>query len=163
MIQRKQTLYLIFVILLLAATFFTPFAKGIVASPQQELYEIYKIYPYGVFGTTAEDSLFSTLLLTVTIGISILWSVFIISRYKNRWLQIRLTVFLIILLVCTEGLMVIYGYKLTSALNQISETQNAFPMSYGALLPIAAIFFAYLAFRGILRDELLIKSLNRMR
>lgn len=167
MIQRKQTLYLIIVMLLMASTFIIPIAQGVISSNSDDYYNIYKIMPYGVYGTSSESieepTLFSTMTLCIAIGFVIAWTTLIISRFKNRWLQIRLTVFLMIWLVCIEVLMVVYGYKLIGELDKLSDMQNSFPMYWGSLMPILSIIFAYLAFKGILKDELLIKSLNSNR
>lgn len=167
MIQRKQTVYLIIVMLLMASTFLIPSAKGVISSNSGDYHNIYQIMPHGVYGTSSESieepSLFSTIYMTVSIIFVIFWTGLIISKFKNRWLQIRLTVFLIIWLICIEVLMVVYGYKLIGELDKLSDVQNGFPLSWGALMPIVSIILAYLAFRGILKDELLIKSLNSNR
>lgn len=167
MIQRKQTVYLIIVMLLMASTFIMPIAKGVISATESEYYNIYKIMPYGVYGTSsesiAEPTLFSTIYMCIAIGFVILWAGFIISRFKNRWLQIRLSVFLMIWLVSIEVLMVVYGYRLIGELDKLSDIQNGFPLSWGALMPVLSIILTYLAFRGILKDELLIKSLNSNR
>lgn len=163
MIQRKQTLYLLLVVLLLATTYFVPSSVGMVSSAEKNFYEIYKVYPFGVYGTTDSTTLFSTTYLGITISFCLLWTIVIITQFKKRWLQIRLSVFLMIFLLGVEAFMIGYGYKLTAALDLISDVPNGFPMRVASLFPIFSIFFAYLAFRAILKDELLIKSLNRMR
>ncbi len=167
MIQRKQTLYLIIVVLLMASTFILPSAQGIISSASANYHDVFKIMPFGVYGNSLESanepSLFSVTYLGVGICFIIAWAIFVITRFKNRWLQVRLTVFLIIWLVAIETLMFIYGYKLINHLDSLSEVQNGFPMTWGAIMPIISIIFSYLAFRGILQDELLIKSLNSNR
>lgn len=167
MIQRKQTIYLISVILLMSLTFIIPSAQGIIESKSHNYYDVFTLMPFSVDGispeTVSEPTLFSTTYLGSLICLIIAWVGFIITRYKNRWLQIRLTVFLIIWLIVTEVMMCFYGYKLVGELDKLSDIQNGFPMTWGALLPIISIFLSLLAFRGILKDELLIKSLNSNR
>lgn len=168
MIQRKQTLYLIIVLLLMASTFILPSSKGIITSHSEDYYNIYSIMPFEVEASattdnTISDSLFSTVYLGVIICFTIAWTLLTIFMFKKRWLQIRLTIFLIIWLIGVEALMVAYGYKLTGVLDSYSDIKNNIPISWGAIMPIISIIFSYLAFRGILRDELLIKSLNSNR
>lgn len=163
MIQRKQTLYLIIVAILLTATYFLPSAVGVISSADKNFYEIYQVYPFGVYGTTEPTTLFSTTYLGVAISLCLLLTIIIITQFKKRWLQIRLSVFLMIFLLGVEAFMVGYGYKLINLLNENSDVINGFPMRIASVFPILAIFFTYLAFRAILKDELLIKSLNRMR
>lgn len=167
MIQRKQTIYLIIVIILMALTFVLPSSQGIIESKDHNYYDIFIIMPFSVEGISpemiSEPTLFSTTYLGSLICIIIIWAGFIISRYKNRWLQIRLTVFFIIWLIVVEVLMCFYGYKLITELDKLSDVKNGFPMTWGALLPLISILLSFLAFRGILKDELLIKSLNSNR
>lgn len=81
-----------------------------------------------------------------------------IFLFSKRALQMRIMSFTLILIL---GWYILYGFQIYSIL---SGTEG---MSYhpeiGAALPFAALVFNYLAFRGILKDEMLVRSLDRLR
>jgi glucan phosphoethanolaminetransferase (alkaline phosphatase superfamily) len=75
--------------------------------------------------------------------------------FKHRALQMRLATFCMILLVfwyIAFGIIVFYSSPLT-----------LFRPHWTAALPAAALILLYLAFRGILKDEMLVRSLDRLR
>lgn len=78
-----------------------------------------------------------------------------ILLFKKRALQMRLCTFSIILLV---GWYAYYSYMGLTA-----DAPLQFRPTVWASLPFVMIVFNYLAFRGILKDELLIRSLDRLR
>lgn len=167
MIQRIQTIYLILVVILMGLTFILPSSKGNIESSSENYYDSFDVMPFSVESAVTNNEKMPSLFTPTTMGVAIcfviLWTLFIITRYKNRWLQIRLTIFLMIFLVFIESFMVYNGYKLIGELDKFSDVKNSFPMSIGAVLPPLSFILSYLAFRGILKDELLIKSLNSNR
>lgn len=70
--------------------------------------------------------------------------------------QVRLCFALIIMLLGTQGFFVYYIMKMHTDLSQISY-------SFTDVLPLVSAILIYLAFRGVIRDEMLIRSLNRIR
>ncbi|MEA1887553.1 MAG: DUF4293 domain-containing protein, partial [Bacteroidota bacterium] len=100
-----------------------------------------------------EKSLPLTLLL-ITVPVLFFVAIFL---YKRRKFQMRLTVFSTLLLIGAFLLMLYYifytGRKLEAEL--IFNIKLTFP--------IVGAIFGYLAFRNILKDELLIKSFDRLR
>ena len=166
MIQRKQTLLLLIVVILMGLTFLLPSSIGIISSEMKNYHNVYEIMPFDVVGTSidqSDDNLFSTTFLGLTITFSIGLTIFIISRFRNLVLQFRLTVALMMLLVVIECQMIYYGYKLISILNLSSDVQNPFPLNWGAAMPVISIIVSYFAFRMIVADYLIIKSLNSNR
>ena len=153
MIQRIQTLYLLIADLLIAMLFFFPFAELADKSGS--------IYQFNVFGITKEGASTAT--------IQTLWPVFvlvclvliilnlIIVNYKRRTTQIKLSYVAIFLMVCLTGLFYFY---LSSATNSFGGT-NSFKIY--ASFPLEAAIFVYLAIRGIVKDENLVKSIDRIR
>ena len=84
-----------------------------------------------------------------------------IFLYKHRQLQIRLCGVELVLLVGDIAFMTIY-YLLAERVVEAT----AFPASairFGAIMPVVAIVFVALAMRAIFRDELLVRSLDRIR
>lgn len=92
-------------------------------------------------------------LLVVTTGL-----VFIdIWLFKHRSLQMRVASFCMILLVfwyIAYGIICFY---------LLQPTVNLYSTRIAAALPFAALILLYLAFRGILHDEMLVRSLDRLR
>ena len=84
-------------------------------------------------------------------------SFFNIFLFRRRALQMRVCSFCIILLVAWFALYAFYIYK------QGNGLEASFRPGWAAALPFCAIVLLYLAFRGILKDEMLVKSLDRLR
>lgn len=80
-----------------------------------------------------------------------------IFLFRRRALQMRLCTFCIILLVGWYVALVAFAYILGDGL--VGEFR---PQLWAAIPAINAILL-YLAFRGILRDEMLVRSLDRLR
>jgi len=141
MIQRVQTIWL-----LLAAI------AGFIVT-QVPLYE-------GTLAGQALKKYFATqnfLLFAVAI-IAALSALIAVFLFKNRSAQIKLTIFGILTSVAFIAL------EIWQAQN-FEKTSGILKLSYlwGALLPIAMIFFFILAAINIRKDNKLVKSLERLR
>lgn len=95
--------------------------------------------------------------LTTIMGLTGLLELFAIFLFRRRALQMRMCTFCIILLVGWYAAMVAFAYILGEGL--VGEYR---PQLWASIPAINAILL-YLAFRGILHDELLVKSLDRLR
>ncbi len=146
MIQRIQTIYLLFVIALIAQVFFFPFL---------------------IFFNTTESISFDALQisngeyvlpLSILFGTIILFALISIFLYKKRILQARITVVNIFLLLGSIGLVAYFGWEMRNTLSGY-QIQYNFP----CIFPPVAIIFNYLALRGIQKDEALVRSANRIR
>ena len=84
---------------------------------------------------------------------------FDIFLFKKRALQMRLLNFGLIVLILYYLVAVVFIYI---ALRGDSPCIGFRPTVWAAL-PIVAVILGYLAFRAILRDELLVRSLDRLR
>lgn len=94
---------------------------------------------------------YSMLLLFTTLVIGIV-SLVTIFLYKNRKLQIRLSLLSILL----EAVLIFLYYR-------VIQTFTAGTISLFAILHVGVIVFLILAARGISSDEKLIKDSNRLR
>ena len=138
MIQRIQTLYLLAACILCVAALCLPLAHFSTAEgePVATLYNLWM--------TKADGS------RSFSSGQAALGS-------TSRALQMRVASFSMILLV---GWYVAYGVFVWLFMN----TNGAeFRPHWSAAFPFASIVFLYLAFRGIYRDEQLVRSLDRLR
>lgn len=92
------------------------------------------------------------LLVLITAGL--LFSIFL---YRQRLVQSRLVMLCCILLI---GWNVVYGIFVLLLTHRYDAD---FQLTPWAALPAIACILAYLAFRGILKDEMLVRSLDRLR
>ncbi len=147
MIQRIQTVYILIAEMLIASLFFLKFADLSVNS------ELYTFTVEGIFN--GETMVFDGLPIMIFIGLITLLHLVIILMYKKRVLQIRITVFTIILLMGLTGLFFYFIYS------GFTDVKVAFkvPMAF----PVIAIILDYLAIRSIGKDEALVRSLDRIR
>ena len=82
---------------------------------------------------------------------------FDIWLYKSRALQMRVASFCMILIVCWYAAYGLISYML------VGELQASWRPHWSAALPASAFILLWLAFRGIHRDEMLVRSLDRLR
>lgn len=137
MIQRIQTLYLIMTILL-SVLFLT--GRMIVIEKDAEVIHQGMIVP-----------------LAVTAALIALISAVSIFLYKNRKQQIKLAIILIILSSVLTAALVIYGFILTS------QNGGRIRLNLSIILPFPMIITSLLAYRGIKKDEELVRSYDRLR
>lgn len=152
MIQRIQTLYLLAVAALMAAAVFTPlayFAAGV---------EEYKLYAFTLQG--AQES-YSTIYMGVIVALAAIIPFVNIFLFKNRLLQIRLCAVELMLLVGSAIFMAIYYFLSNRMFSQLEFSAHGFHIAI--IFPLIALVLDYLAMRAIFRDEMLVKSLDRIR
>jgi hypothetical protein len=147
MIQRIQTIYIFFAAVLTGLLFFLPLAEISVAG------EIYVFRSRGIL--LGEEVIFNGLPIQLFLGLIVLLHLVIIFLYKKRIRQIRMLTFTLLLLLGLLGLFFYFIYA------NFEEQTVAFKVSM--VFPLIAIVLDYLAIRNIGKDEVLIRSLNRIR
>lgn len=150
MIQRIQSVYLLIVTALLIVAICIP--VGSFTNASGSLFEFTNL---GVSLPDGYDSsswgMFAILLLSALIAFATIF------LFRNRILQIRMTVFNSILLI---------GYYLTFFAFMFilqSRLDASFHLSWGLCLPLVSIILNYLAIRAIGKDEVLVKAADRLR
>lgn len=150
MIQRIQSVYLLIVTILLIVAMFLPVGSFVTAEGN-----IYEFTNLGVDLGNATDSspwgMFAILLLSAIVAFATIF------LFRNRMLQIRMTIFNIVLLVGYYITFVAFMLILQSRLNA------SYGLSWGLCLPLIAIILNYLAVRAIGKDEFLVKAADRLR
>ena len=162
MIQRIQTIYLFVLTALMAAVLFTPLARFLGGT------EEFRLMAFGVksLGEPAglgADSLYvaSTLYMGILVVLSTLLPLVNIFLYKRRWLQIRLCMVEIVLLV---GVQIFVCYYIFKAWHSVAGFEiHSVSYSLVDIFPLIGIVLAYMAMRGIIKDETLVRSLDRIR
>lgn len=95
------------------------------------------------------------LVLPIIIAVLTFLDIFLFTR---RALQMRIMSFTLILIL---GWYILYGVEVYTLL---SEGENlSYRPETGAAFPFISLVLNYLAFRSILKDEMLVRSLDRLR
>lgn len=76
--------------------------------------------------------------------------------FRNRTLQKRIIIISIVLILVVAGILATYALKIPGGIAGAT-------ISAGAYMPVLSILFCTLAFRGIRKDEQLIRSADRLR
>ena len=101
---------------------------------------------------TADYAPWAMFVILLVVGFVALGTIFL---YRKRMLQIRLTLFSIILLVGYYATLVTFVLML--------KGENSFAPSWTLCLPLVAIVLNWLAIRAIGKDEMLVKAYERLR
>lgn len=153
MIQRIQTVYLLLTVILTALLFFMPVANLTV--PSEFTYQFYttKVVQAGnpdVFVAYNWMSLILNIVITTLTAV-------ILFLYKRRFLQLRLCVVNIILLM---GLLILMWLQVRNMTNELQADRQ---WEFSLCFPLVCIILNWLALRGIIKDIALMKSYDRIR
>ena len=148
MIQRIQTVWMIFAAIAVFLTIKFSFYSGTLAL-QNTADAVTSMATDGIYHLVTATDNFLILILTSALGTGIIINIFL---FKHRSIQIRI----IIAAILAECL-IVYLY--------IRETQKFSQGNFNiwAILHILIVIFLVLAARGIYKDSKLIKESNRLR
>jgi len=151
MIQRIQSLYLLVSAILGVVCLSMPLGYFTTAEGER-VADFFNLWTRSIeTGAHAFSpwALFALLVLTTTLTFL---DIFLFTR---RALQMRILVICMLLLVGYYGFMTFFIFMANKGLSYTPSVTAAFPF--------VCIVLDYLAFRGILKDELLVRSLDRLR
>ncbi len=152
MIQRIQTVFLIFAFAFQLAMVFIPVASFVLPDK--------KIIEFVISGLQSDSILnlesFSFFILLLFIFNELMLFV-IVFLYKNRTLQMKSCFINIILLVFFQLLLFFFIWDAGQVENVLTNYKVV--MAF----PLLSAIFTYLAFRSIKKDEKLIRSIDRIR
>lgn len=150
MFQRIQTVFLVLAataMLVASATPLTTFYYN----GDEVVFEAIGIY----LNETLNDSTWGLFVISLT---SSLLALITTVLYRNRILQIRLSIFNIILMI---GFYLFFGFIFYKVYSVEELLFNK--IGIGLIMPVIAIILTILAIRKIGSDEALVQSLNRLR
>lgn len=152
MIQRLQSIYLlasaILTLVMLSTTLVTFVADDI----------IYEMTAFSISSTGSNVEVIGNVSsLAIILSIISLISIVTIFLYKKRKLQMRLSVYNMILMLGLYALGFYYANQISSKLIAVVN------YSYAVLFPVVSLILTFLAYRFIMKDEILIKSMDRIR
>ncbi len=152
MLQRPQTLYLLGVCILSLFLLTGPIAMFTLDGSE------YVLKYSGVFELDGDKLGVATWPLSVFFILVMVLTFFNIFFYKNRIRQMRVCIFLILLYAGMVGMIF---YYIAVANHQLDGAQTLH--KWRIIIPPIALILNYLAFRRIRRDELLVKTYDRIR
>ncbi len=155
MLQRVQSIYLLFAGLVLAGLFVFPLVHGVYVDAKQLTVMVTGIYQ-DVNGKQAHTEFFTA--LTAATAVVALLPLVVIFLYKNRKQQIAL---------CYGTMLVIIAYSYWVAQtvkNAIGDAYlNMSNYGIGIILLSLSLLFIVFAQKAIQRDEKLVRSADRLR
>lgn len=150
MIQRIQTLFLLLASACMLIAVVTPLAK---------FYAGTEIVVFEALGINEGGNIVNSTWGLFAIGaISSLLALITVFLYKTRMIQIRVSIFNIIVMI---GFYLYFGF-LVYRIDPAADIQFR-NIGVGVIMPIIAIILTYLAIRKIGADEVLVRSLDRLR
>lgn len=152
MIQRIQSLYLLAVAALMVTAVLTPLAYFVAGAEEYLLY---------AFALKGGETSYSTIYMGVVVALAAIIPFVTIFCYKNRMLQIRLCAVELVLLVGSVIFMAIYYYLGSRMFSQLEFNTQGFRIAI--ISPVVSLILDYLAIRAIFHDEMLVRSLDRIR
>ena len=144
MLQRIQTLYMLAISGFMSALCFMPRVR------------------YMADGTDGTFVAFDFWWLGVLFALAALVPFVAIWLFKNRMLQVRLLCAEIVLLVGSQAFALWASLRLVKTVKAMGDIAVA-NMQTSAFFPIVCVILALLAIRGVLKDERLVRSLDRVR
>lgn len=152
MIQRIQTIYLLISLIAWSLLFFNP-----IVAFTSEAGGAWLLFADGIkeaeSGKIAQAAV-PMIILFVLVEILALISVL---AYRRRALQLRITVLNMMLQILSYGIIALYTV----------QGKNSLPadvaLLFFSVMPLLASVCSFLAFRGIRRDMLLLRALDRLR
>jgi hypothetical protein len=157
MLQRLQHLYLLLVVLICALLLGSDQTYFIITSADGTSSVEVGYLKTQIQSAEQSESLLN-LPLVFSFGALAVIALLTVFLYQNRKLQLRLTGFAMLLLGL--GVYALYAYSLQRAYFNPAGT-TAFQAT--VYVPIAILLLLLLAYRGILNDEKLIRSMDRLR
>ncbi len=154
MIQRVQTIYMFLVAVLTVLIFAMPLASFMADGQAVDLTAL---------GIKSADgkTIVSSLHMTVLISLAAVLPLVNIFLFKKRWVQIRLC---LVQMILQLGVIVYFVFYIINLNSSVSEFQTqAMSLKPALIFPLVNIILSYLAYRGVVKDEALVRSLDRIR
>jgi len=170
MIQRKQSVYLFLAATILSVAYFFPLSAFIGESDSLVLY-VYRVISLVPDSQVPLSPYFILPLFTI-VSLVVIMSLVTIFLFKNRRIQLILVRFMLLLLLVFIGVYFFYYVDVLSTLSGgiasypngivIPSTEIQIP-TIVFLIPLASAVLLFMASRGIISDEKLVRSTDRLR
>lgn len=151
MIQRIQSLYLLLSVVASVVCLANPVGRFVVDMGESST--LYNLWLTNAVGGDVAHMLTPWVALFVLLAVVSACTLFNIFLYKTRGVQMRLLSYCMIVLV---------GYYIVGGIFVWQHGGSFHPTVYAGM-PLVSLILDYLAFRGINQDDMLVKSLDRLR
>jgi hypothetical protein len=158
MIQRRQTIFLLGIIVLQIVLFFVTLLSANNASTHLDLTLYTNQYTNAAGNQTPVHDGFNIWMTSLNV-IVIIFALVDIFLYRKRQLQLRVSRFTGLLIIVLIGTMF---FAAEEAKKHLGADVN-FSYQAGIFLPIISLILIILAGRGIISDERLVRSADRLR
>ncbi len=158
MIQRKQTIYLFLAAIAMALDFVFPIASFIGSGQYQLEFYIYQVVSKVPDMVPPFDVMFVAPVTALT-GLVVLGSLLTIFMYRKRIMQAKMVRGLVIFTLADVALLFFYNIP---ALEKLTGYQAEYNY-VGIAMPLIAMVLLILAIGGIMKDEKLVRSADRLR
>lgn len=152
MIQRIQSVYLVIAAICSISALFTPFVYF--ENPVNDV--ILHAFHYTDIDGVMLPEIGNTASIGILFIISAVFSIYSIFLYKKRTLQMRVCIYNFI--INLGALLQIYLYS-----RAVGQEDVTITIKFGSVIPIITSIILLLAAWSIRKDELLVKSLDRLR
>ena len=154
MIQRIQTIYYVLAATIMTIRTLLPVCRFIGNNEK-----VYLLHTWGGVeaGLESPPVLLNTIPLLILFITVLFLLILALFAFRKRILQMRLSVFSIVLMIGSLALLYFYRRQ-----GMIQFDADGYFTIYAAL-PIVSAILTYLAFRGVKKDEELIRSYDRIR
>jgi hypothetical protein len=153
MIQRIQTIYLFLSAILVFLMHLLPIVKILALSNT-----IIVFRSYGFYSENMNEGLLPSFPFFILISIIIIFYILAIFLYRNRNLQARICRLNILLLIGSVGMLT---YYIIHMYRTMAGVEYSFQITI--LFPLISIVLTWLAIRGIIKDEVLVRSVDKIR
>ena len=155
MIQRIQSLLLLISACVLSVCLFTP-AWTATSNGATYTVDAYKLNIVHESISTDKSTIYTAILIALSIALTL----FIIFKFNNRSLQMRLNMMNTLLICMVEGL---YFWNIRDAKLLIGAAEFTEKFDVGFYMPLVALMLSFYAGKKIQKDEELVKSVDRIR
>ncbi len=156
MIQRVQSIYLFLVVVLMSFMIIWPYAEIALRDGQIVIFYSYAVKKY--LTSESSEMLIRSIPLLIMVLLIASVSFMNIFQFNRRIIQMRVCVLNALLMIGLLLLMFYYYFVIKRSLPV--ETHS---LKLPFIFPVIAIIFTLLAYRGIHRDEMLMRSYERLR
>ena len=141
-----------FALVIMGLMFFFPVLRFVDSNSKT-----YELTYLGIVNIDDGEYIVKAIPLTILLVIIVLLLLITISSFKKRILQMRLSVFSILLMIGSLGLIFFYSF------HGKSKTGGDIFYLYPLVFPLVSAILTFLAFKGVKKDEELVRSYDRIR
>jgi glucan phosphoethanolaminetransferase (alkaline phosphatase superfamily) len=155
MIQRIQSIYLLLISILSLVYLNVSYLRFHYNISDDLVLNLKGIWLAGV--QTKPDLILSQIPLAFVIILIAILAIITVFLYKNRRIQMKMTMALIILGFISIVILIYYAFSI------IAKYKASIMPSILMIIPVLVLIFSILAYRAIRRDEDLVRSYDRLR